>query len=72
MDEDIIQAIFLHFIGLKWSVELKGTFTNIFNSRAWNTGSKSLLEKMIQKMREQFCQKSEEYLPTGKQERAID
>ena len=32
MDEDIIQAMFLHFIGLKWSVEFKGIFTNIFDS----------------------------------------
>ena len=34
MDEDIIQAIFLCFISLKFSVEFKGIFTNIFNSRA--------------------------------------
>ncbi|KAG0138607.1 hypothetical protein HOY82DRAFT_631210 [Tuber indicum] len=40
MDEDIVQAIFLHFIGLKWSVEFKKIFTKIFNSRAWDTGAK--------------------------------
>ncbi|PWW76965.1 hypothetical protein C7212DRAFT_278870 [Tuber magnatum] len=64
MDEDIIQAIFLHFIGLKWSVEFKGIFTGFFNSRAWNTGAKPLPKGIIRKMQEQFNQRPEEYLPT--------
>ena len=72
MDEDIIQAIFLHFIGLKWSVEFKERFTNIFNSRAWNSGAQPLPKTIIRKMREQFDQEPEEYLPTAKWERTID
>jgi len=72
MDEDIIQAIFLHFIGLKWSVEFKEKFTNIFNSRAWNTGAKPLPQMITRKMQEQFGQKPEDYLSPAKKERSID
>jgi len=69
MDEDIIQAIFLHFIGLKWSVEFKKRFTDIFNSRAWNTGAKPLAQTITRKMQEQFDQKPEDYLLDSKASR---
>jgi len=72
MDEDIIQAIFIHFIGLKWSVEFKARFTNIFDSRAWNSGAQPLPKKVIRKMQDQFDQKPEKYLPTASPERTID
>jgi len=72
MDEDIIQAIFLHFIGLKWSVEFKEKFTDIFNSRAWNTGAKPLAQTITRKMQEQFDQEPEDYLPTSIKRRSID
>jgi len=72
MDEDIIQAIFLHFIGLKWSVEFKEKFTDIFDSRAWNTGANPLSQTITRKMKDQFRQKPEDYLSPAKKERSID
>ncbi len=36
MDEEILQAIFLHFICVKWTVEMKAIFTTIVgNLRVW-------------------------------------
>jgi hypothetical protein len=34
-DEDIHQAILLHFIGAKWAVHMKTAFTAFFHSGAW-------------------------------------
>ncbi|RPA89133.1 hypothetical protein L873DRAFT_1723179 [Choiromyces venosus 120613-1] len=64
MDEDILQAIFLQFIGLKWSVEFKKIFTGIYNSRAWNTGTMPLSQTIIRKMQKQFNQDPEKYHTT--------
>ncbi|KAJ4129288.1 hypothetical protein NW768_007824 [Fusarium equiseti] len=37
MHEDLLQAIFLQYIGVKWSVMLKGAFKTFRNSGAWNS-----------------------------------
>lgn len=42
MDEEILQAIFLEWIGLKWAVQFKEMFREIFESRAWKASSKPL------------------------------
>ncbi|OAL50609.1 hypothetical protein IQ07DRAFT_566679 [Pyrenochaeta sp. DS3sAY3a] len=34
-DPDLLQAIFLHYIGVKWSVFLKGAFKTIYKHKAW-------------------------------------
>lgn len=38
MDEDLLQALFLHFIGTTWSVALKGTLCVLFNAM-WISGT---------------------------------
>ena len=35
MHEDLLQAIFLQYIGVKWSVHLKGAFKSFANADAW-------------------------------------
>lgn len=35
MDEDLLDALMLHAIGLRWAVQLKEVFTTFFQSRAW-------------------------------------
>ncbi|KAI9757716.1 MAG: hypothetical protein M4579_003341 [Chaenotheca gracillima] len=42
MDEDVLQALFIQFIGTKWAVQLKTSFTAFFDSRAWKPSSKPI------------------------------
>lgn len=35
MDEDVLDALMLHGIGLRWAVHFKTAFNRFFNSRAW-------------------------------------
>jgi hypothetical protein len=37
MHEDVLQAIFLHYIGVKWSVFFKNAFLGIRNQDAWRS-----------------------------------
>ncbi|KAF2833078.1 hypothetical protein CC86DRAFT_338215 [Ophiobolus disseminans] len=37
MHEDVLQAIFLHYIGVKWSVFFKTAFLNIHRHSAWKS-----------------------------------
>ncbi|KAG0605524.1 hypothetical protein M758_9G065900 [Ceratodon purpureus] len=53
MDEDILQAIFLHWIGLEWAVEFRKHFKSIFNSSAWKQAAKPL-SKQEKERREYF------------------
>ncbi|KAI8956302.1 hypothetical protein F4801DRAFT_573825 [Xylaria longipes] len=43
MHEDVLQAIFLHYIGVKWSVFLKGAFREFRNfDGAWKSSRRSI------------------------------
>ncbi|KAI1351531.1 hypothetical protein F5Y01DRAFT_282674 [Xylaria sp. FL0043] len=43
MHEDVLQAIFLHYIGVKWSVFLKGAFRQFRKFEgAWNSSRKTI------------------------------
>jgi hypothetical protein len=40
MDEDVLQAIFLHYIGMMWAVSLKRPLRDcMFNMQAWKSGA---------------------------------
>lgn len=40
MEEELLQAIFLHYLGTKWSIEFKGAFRQIIiNPRVWKPSS---------------------------------
>lgn len=49
MDEEILQAIFLEWLGLKWAVQFKVMFRQIFESRAWKSSSKPLTKSEIER-----------------------
>lgn len=49
MDEDILDAIFLHYIGVKWSIKFKELFTMVFNSHAWKPQAKTIPKQDIER-----------------------
>lgn len=54
MDEDILQAIFLHYIGLKWSVNTKGALRRIVqNKKVWKE-SNIAMSRSEKRRREYF------------------
>lgn len=55
MDEEILQAIFLHWVGLKWSVEFKRHFRAFFASAAWKPSTQPLTKEENER-REYFLQ----------------
>ena len=52
MDEEILQALLLHFIGMKWAVHFKATFKAFFNSGAWRQSSEKSLDGLARRKRE--------------------
>ncbi|EFW16397.1 hypothetical protein D8B26_005736 [Coccidioides posadasii str. Silveira] len=49
MDEDILDAIFLHYIGVKWSIKFKELFSVIFNSHAWKRQSTNIPKRDLER-----------------------
>lgn len=54
MDEEINQAILLHFIGTKWAVYMKQAFCSFFHSGAWLQSPFRLMSKKDKQRREYF------------------
>ncbi|KAI4126890.1 MAG: hypothetical protein LQ338_003504 [Usnochroma carphineum] len=54
MDEELLQALLLHFIGSKWAVHLKKAFLEFFYSRAWQLSSYRALDTEAHARREAF------------------
>ena len=54
MDEEILQALFLHFIGTGWAVHLKARFSEFFHSGAWKQFSFKSLDKKARQRRQGF------------------
>ncbi|KAL2420071.1 hypothetical protein ABEF95_000363 [Exophiala dermatitidis] len=42
MDEDVLDALLLHVIGMKWAVHFKKCFTGCFRSTAWERPSRTI------------------------------
>ncbi len=42
MDEDVLDALLIHAIGMRWATELKSRFTVFFNSYAWQRNNYSI------------------------------
>ncbi|WEW56657.1 RT-like superfamily and adenosine deaminase domain-containing protein [Emydomyces testavorans] len=49
MDEDILDAMFLHYIGVKWSIRFKELFTVALRSHAWKPQSKKIPKSDIER-----------------------
>jgi hypothetical protein len=47
MHEDVLQAIFLHYIGVKWSVFFRNAFLSIRNDNAWKSSKTEVTKKDI-------------------------
>ncbi|KAL8830003.1 MAG: hypothetical protein Q9191_001684 [Dirinaria sp. TL-2023a] len=54
MDEEIIQALLLHFIGINWAVHLKNKFLAFFNSGAWKQSPRHSMDRQARQRRQEF------------------
>lgn len=54
MDEEILQALLLQFVGMKWAVHFRATFKAFFNSGAWRQSSEKSLDGLARRKRERF------------------
>ncbi|KAF7507500.1 hypothetical protein GJ744_010431 [Endocarpon pusillum] len=53
MDEDVLDALLLHGIALRWAVEFKNVFIKFFRSRAWRRSDRTI-PKLDKERREYF------------------
>jgi hypothetical protein len=51
MHEDVLQAIFLHYIGVKWSVMFKNTFLGVRKGDAWKANGTEVTKNDIMRRR---------------------
>ena len=54
MDEEILQALLLHFIGTKWAVHLKSAFLEFFGSGAWKQSPRRSMDRQARQRRRDF------------------
>ena len=59
MDEEIMQALLLHFIGIKWAVHIKAVFTTFFHSGAWKHSTRKSLDASARRRRRDYCVETE-------------
>ncbi|KAJ4004734.1 hypothetical protein NW752_009602 [Fusarium irregulare] len=50
MHEDLLQAIFLQYIGVKWSVMFKGAFKTFRNSGAWSSMRQNITREEMRRL----------------------
>lgn len=62
MDEEIVQALLLHFIGMKWAVHLKTVLTELFHSGAWKQSSRKSLDRTARDRGQDSGLETREYL----------
>ncbi|KAE8554389.1 hypothetical protein EYB25_002928 [Talaromyces marneffei] len=51
MDDDLIDVLLFHYIGLKWAVEFRNVFLQFFDSRAWKSNAKTLPKAWVDRRR---------------------
>ena len=54
MDEEILQALLLHFIGMKWATHFRTVFGAFFHSGAWKQSSDNSLDGLARRRRQRF------------------
>lgn len=54
MDEEILQALLLHFVGMQWGVHVKKILTAFFHSGAWKQSSRNSMDRTAKLRRERF------------------
>ena len=61
MDAEILQALLLHFVGMKWAVHFRVTFKAFFNSGAWRQSSEKSPDGLARRKRERFLGREHAY-----------
>lgn len=51
MDEDLIDALLFHYVGLKWAVEFRNVFLQFFDSSAWKSNAKTIPKAWVDRRR---------------------
>lgn len=54
MNEEIMQALLLHFIEMKWAVHIKAVFTTFFHSGAWKQSTRRSLDASARRRRRDY------------------
>ncbi|KAL8773571.1 MAG: hypothetical protein Q9209_001676 [Squamulea sp. 1 TL-2023] len=72
MDEEILQALLLQFIGVKWAVHLKDSFVKFYHSGAWTQSSYRALDRKARSRREGFLGTAARATSTVRNERRTD
>ncbi|MCJ1455727.1 hypothetical protein MMC28_006083 [Mycoblastus sanguinarius] len=54
MEEEILQALLLHFVGTQWAVHIKMVFSQFFRSEKWKQPSHRSPDKTAKRRREAF------------------
>ena len=54
MDEELLQAILLHYIGMRWAVHLKTVFTTFFHSGEWKESPRVAMDPAARHKRQSF------------------
>jgi len=54
MDEEILQALLLYFVGMKWAVHLKTAFLAFFESGAWKQSTRQSMNRQARQRRRDF------------------
>ncbi|KAL8687844.1 MAG: hypothetical protein Q9218_006098 [Villophora microphyllina] len=54
MDEEILQALLIHFVGLKWAIHFKSACVKFFHSGAWQQSPYKSMDKKARTRREEF------------------
>ncbi|CAF9919961.1 hypothetical protein IMSHALPRED_004779 [Imshaugia aleurites] len=54
MDEEILQALLIHFIGMKWATHFRTVFGAFFHSGAWKQSSDNSLDGPARRKRQRF------------------
>ncbi|EER37490.1 conserved hypothetical protein [Histoplasma capsulatum H143] len=49
MDEDVLDALFLHYLGVQWGVKFKGIFGTFFNSHAWKRNAPPIPKRDLER-----------------------
>lgn len=57
MDEEILQALLLYYIGMKWAVHLKSAFLAFFESGAWKESPRRPMDRQARQRRQEFLGK---------------
>lgn len=71
MDEEVLQAVFLHYVGLRWAVHFRLVFKDFFHSGAWRQNSRNALDKKARQRRETFINSEPKVDSVRKQRREM-